>query len=130
VDDDIMDDMQGLAAHNQRRQQNQNIEGLRAELERERSGVAPCPHCGGGLPQIGVSVCKHCRNDLIWYKTVVGKPGQQKACRATYQRLLAEAAVRKKKQEKVGKIVLPFVLVTFVLIVWYLVALIKGLPSL
>ncbi|MCH2131782.1 MAG: hypothetical protein MK179_21790 [Pirellulaceae bacterium] len=83
--DDMMDDMQGLAAHNQRQRTNQSIEGLRAELAFERFGVAQCPHCGGGIPKVGVDVCKGCRRDLIWYKNLVGRPGEEEQIRNRYR---------------------------------------------
>jgi hypothetical protein len=69
-------------------QQKREAEALRSlleEQERQRRGVCPCPHCGGGIPQKGVTVCMHCRHDLHW------KDGHCGATSAEAQRLAQEA---------------------------------------
>ena len=100
MDDDFLRDMQGLAAHNQRNQANRELAALRQQREQQSRGVCACPHCGGGLPKIGVSVCMHCQRDLVWYKTVVGKPGQKSLCKKTYDDIQERASASKASEAK------------------------------
>ncbi len=85
----------GIAAHNQRNRTNQELAALRQQREQQSRGVCGCPHCGGGLPKIGVSVCMHCQRDLVWYRTVVGKPGQESLCKKAYDDIQKRARAHK-----------------------------------
>jgi hypothetical protein len=76
---DQLDAFGDVVASGQRRrlaeQQRKESEALRTLLEkqaRERKGVCPCPHCGGGIPQIGVKICMHCRHELHWANNCCG----------------------------------------------------------
>ena len=77
MSDNPLFDGQGIDFHHlqrlDQRKQSQEIQKLlkeqnklAAEQARQRKGVCPCPHCGGGIPQVGVAVCTHCRRDLFW----------------------------------------------------------------
>ena len=81
-EDELFKVAEGLAAHNQRNQTNREL----AALRQQKQGVGDCPHCGGGLPKIGVDLCMHCRRDLVWYKHIVGKPRQEQLCIDAYNR--------------------------------------------
>lgn len=54
-------------------------------LQKKLKGIDVCPHCGEGLPRIGLNACMHCKKPLIWYMDVVGKPGQESLCRNEYK---------------------------------------------
>jgi hypothetical protein len=69
MDWDQINAMGQIAGMRQREQQQREAAALRRlleEQERQRKGVCPCPHCGGGVPQEGVKVCMHCRRELHW----------------------------------------------------------------
>ena len=70
MSDSPLFDGQGIEFdHLQRLQQQRKTSEIRRLLEqeaRQRRGVCPCPHCGGGIPQVGASVCMHCRRELYW----------------------------------------------------------------
>lgn len=89
------EELSDMVASSQRHQANQQLRNLAAQLERQRRGVAPCPHCGGGLPQIGVGVCMHCREKLAWYQTLVGKGGEEELLKRKYQKDQAALSERK-----------------------------------
>jgi hypothetical protein len=55
----------------QLQQQREQLE-LLEKHERQRRGVCPCPHCGGGVPQRDVAVCMHCQRALYWHKGFCG----------------------------------------------------------
>ncbi len=96
-EDELFKVAEGLAAHNQRNQTNREL----AALRQQRQGVAACPHCGGGLPKFGVDLCMHCRSKLVWYKTVAGKPGQEKLCREIYEKVTSEAKKTSTKNQSI-----------------------------
>jgi hypothetical protein len=90
------DDLGNLIGMNQRNQTNQRLR----RLEQQRRGVGPCPYCGGGLPKLGVSVCMHCQKDLVWYKNVVGKPGQEALCKSQYTKKQASVATHRRASDR------------------------------
>tara|TARA_R100001594_G_scaffold149862_1_gene208945 strand:- start:618 stop:1145 length:528 start_codon:yes stop_codon:yes gene_type:complete len=94
------DDLGNLIGMSQRNQTNQTLR----KLEQQLRGVGGCPHCGGGLPRIGVSVCMHCQRELVWDGNVVGKPGQEAEIRRTRQRNQMAAQKEAVKQAKRAKI--------------------------
>lgn len=71
---------------------------LAAEQARQQKGVCPCPHCGGGVPQVGVAVCMHCRRDLFWVAGLCGAT-QEDATRLANKARLAEQAGAREKAE-------------------------------
>ena len=44
-----------------------------------------CPYCAKGITRVGINACMHCKQPLIWYMDVVGKPGDEKICREEYK---------------------------------------------
>ncbi len=72
--DNQLDNLKDLARFNQGNRTN-------AILRNMQEGVGPCPHCGGGLASIGISVCRNCGRDLVWSGNFVGKPGQESLVR-------------------------------------------------
>ena len=71
----IPDDMRDLVEFKKWRAAEQTARALQEQnelLKTQNKGgsqavaVAYCPHCGGGLPKIGVSVCMHCRHKLVY----------------------------------------------------------------
>jgi hypothetical protein len=76
---------------------------LLEEQERQRKGVCPCPHCGGGIPKVGVSACMHCGRDLHWLGRCCGKSmahAQQLARAAAEQAALQQKLLQKEKSRK------------------------------
>jgi hypothetical protein len=54
-------------------------------LQKKLKGIDVCPHCGEGLSRVGLKACMRCKQPLIWYMDVVGKPGQESICRNEYK---------------------------------------------
>jgi hypothetical protein len=107
--DNPLFDGQGLEFHHlQRHQQQQEAAAIRRLLEEEarrRKGVCPCPHCGGGIPTVGVSVCMHCRRELHWandFCAATKEQAQQRskvaAARAIEQKRAIEAEERRQAE--------------------------------
>lgn len=82
----------------------QEQKALLREQERRARGVCPCPHCGGGIPAVGVSACMHCTRPLFWNNGFVA--GTQEAANraAAAQReqaaQAAQAAAARQEREK------------------------------
>jgi hypothetical protein len=107
--DNPLFDGQGIEFHHlqrlDQRKQSQEIQKLlkeqnklAAEQSRQQKGVCPCPHCGGGVPQVGVAVCMHCRRDLYWNAGLCGAT-QEDATKLANKARLAEQSRAKEKAE-------------------------------
>ena len=54
-------------------------------LQKKFKGIDICPYCAKGITRVGINACMHCKQPLIWYMDVVGKPGDEKICREEYK---------------------------------------------
>lgn len=61
----------------QRDTTNSHLQDLKRLLQQSQAEGPPCPHCGGGLPKVGVSVCMHCQRDVVWVGDSPCIPGQE-----------------------------------------------------
>ena len=99
LSDNPLFDGQGIEFHHlqrlDQRKQTQEIQKLLKEQARQRKGVCPCPHCGAGVPQVGVAVCMHCGRDLFWSNGECGATKVQAQKLADKKRLEAEDNRRK-----------------------------------
>lgn len=109
MSDNPLFDGQGIEFHHlqrlDQRKQSQEIQKLlkeqnrlAAEQARQRKGVCPCPHCGGGVPQVGVAVCMHCRRELHWVAGSCGATQEDATKLANKARLTEQARVRKQAE--------------------------------
>ena len=107
MSDNPLFDGQGIEFHHlqrlDQRKQSQEIQKLlkeqnklAAEQTRQQKGVCPCPHCGGGVPQVGVAVCMHCRRDLYWVAGLCGATQEDATKLANKARLAEQARARTK----------------------------------
>lgn len=105
MSDNPLFDGQGMEFHHlqrlDQRKQSKEIQKLlkeqnklAAEQARQRKGVCPCPHCGGGVPQVGVAVCMHCRRDLFWVAGSCGATQEDATQLANKARLAEQARAR------------------------------------
>lgn len=103
MSDNPLFDGQGLEFHHLQRLDQQKqaaaTRRLLEEQERQRRGVCPCPHCGGGIPKVGVSVCMHCRRELHWNGASCGatKAQAQQIATAAAQQVASEKRLRASK---------------------------------
>lgn len=107
MSDNPLFDGQGIEFHHlqrlDQRKQSQEIQKLlkeqnklAAEQTRQQKGVCPCPHCGGGVPQVGVAVCMHCRRELYWVAGLCGATQEDATTLANRARLAEQSRVREK----------------------------------
>jgi len=107
MSDNPLFDGQGIEFHHlqrlDQRKQSQEIQKLLkeqnklvAEQTRQQKGVCPCPHCGGGVPQVGVAVCMYCRRELYWVAGLCGATQEQATKLANNAQLAEQSRARTK----------------------------------
>lgn len=107
MSDNPLFDGQGIEFHHlqrlDQRKQSQEIQKLlkeqnklAAEQTRQQRGVCPCPHCGGGVPQVGVAVCMHCRRELYWVAGLCGATQEDATKLANNAQVAEQARARTK----------------------------------